>query len=228
MRQRFIALALALLSSFAAQQVRAHDVRVYQEPPPPPPVYMLEPAPRLREVTLVAPRPVLVQRRGDDSVSVLKYSLQGFFAGALAGLAVAYLATDGAQVHEPWRALVLGSGIGALSGAGLGIGLGVADAASDRRPPAARFVMRDSVYGTLLGAAFGGTVGGLVVLHSHDGRDAVVGTAIGAVSGCVLGALVGVLEGRWRRRDHPISGALQLSRDLGGRHVVGPSLAGRF
>lgn len=102
------------------------------------------------------------------------------------------------------------------------------DAAAERRPGTARYVMRDAAYGTLLGAGLGATVGGLVALQSRDGENALMGAAIGGVSGFAIGALIGVLEGRLRGRRYDVAGALSMQPDVAGLRAVGPALVGRF
>ncbi len=207
-------------------RAHAHDVHVYERPPSASHVYVTQP-PSVHEVQLVEHRHVQpVRAVQTESGSVLIYSLQGFFAGALAGLSVGYLVTSTGHGESSWRSMVLATGVGALSGAGLGLGFGLLDAASDRRPAALRFVMRDAVYGTLLGGAFGATVGGLVALDSRDGRDALVGASIGAITGFVLGGLTGVLEGHLRARTVLVG--VGTTQDVRGKHALGASLSGRF
>jgi hypothetical protein len=205
----------------------AHDVYLQAPPPPPsaPNVYVVN-APAVQPAMLVQPQ-AHAPIASDEGGSALRYGVAGFFAGGLAGLGVGYLATDGARGSGAWRGLLLASGVGALSVAGLGIGLGVIDAAAERRPRPARSIMRDAAYGTLLGAAFGATVGGLVALESRRGSDALLGASIGAISGIVVGALIGALEGRFRRRENVVLSVGAL-RDARGQQVFSPSVAGRF
>jgi hypothetical protein len=224
-------------------------VRIVEAPAPAPQreLVYVEPRAPQRELVYVEPRApqrelVYVEPRGPQvqivehhhapppaavSGSYLRYSAVGFAGGALVGLSVGYLAVSGG-VSEPWRPLLLATGIGALSGAGLGLGLAFLDAASDVRPAPGRFVMRDAAYGTLLGGIFGATVGGLVALGTHDAESVLVGASIGGISGFVLGGLVGVLEGRLRGRDRRVAAALQVAPDAAGQHVFAPSLVGRF
>jgi hypothetical protein len=206
---------------FEPRPVASQDVYV----PAPPSVYVVAPPPG--QPTIIAQPQVHIVEARDEGSSVLRYGVSGFFAGGLAGLGVGYLATDGARGSDAWRGLVLASGIGALTLAGLGVGLGVIDAAAERRPPPGRFVMRDAAYGTLLGAAFGAAVGGLVALESRRGSDALLGASIGSVSGLVFGGLIGVLEGRWRRHNSVVL-SMSAQRDARGQRVLGPGIAGRF
>jgi hypothetical protein len=217
---------LALVSAVVAP-ARAQDVHVYQEPAHERRIYVADPAATatVREVEVHEHRHVsLVRDAPAETGSVLVYSLQGFFAGALVGLSVGYLVTSNSHVESAWRSTVLASGIGALSAAGLGLGLGLLDATSERRP--LRFVMRDALYGTLLGAAFGACVGGLAALGSHDGRDALVGASIGGISGFALGGLTGVLEGQLRTRSVAIG--LGTTLDARAKQLPLASLHGRF
>jgi hypothetical protein len=233
-----LGLTFVLFAAFSqggahAQPVEPYEREAYvvQEAPPARRVELVLVAPPVQRVEVVeAPRRVqLVQaapRR--EGRSTLHYVVSGFFAGGLAGLGAGYLATDRGHADEAWRGFVLGSGIGALSGAALGIGLAVLDASSERVLPPARYVMRDAAYGTLLGAALGATVGGLVALSSREGTDALFGASIGGLSGFALGAVIGVLEGRFRGRRYDVAGALSMQSDVVGRRALGPAIVGRF
>jgi hypothetical protein len=183
-------------------------------------------------VNNVHPELHIADARQTEPPSALLHGLQGFLAGALVGTGIGYL-TIGESAHEPWRDVLLGAGVGGLSGAGLGLGVGLLDASMGKRS-AARYVMRDMLYGTGLGALFGSVVGGLVALDSDDAEDVLVGGSIGAISGALLGVVTGVVEGQWRKpHGHDaaktrISAVLGLSRDRAGQHLLLPGVAGRF
>lgn len=239
LRTSLSCLALFVCVAIAPSAARAQPVALYEpdtqvvvvEQAPPPRVQLVQAVPPAQRIEIVQapPRLQLVQAPPTRPArSTLRYVVSGFFAGGLAGLGAGYLATDRGHASEAWRGLVLGSGIGALTGAGLGVALAILDASSDRQLPPGRYVMRDAAYGTLLGAALGATVGGLVALETHDGSDALFGASIGGLSGFALGAVIGVLEGRWRGRRYDVAGALSMQSDVAGRRALGPALVGRF
>jgi hypothetical protein len=134
--------------------------------------------------------------RSEYSPSVFTYGYRGLTVGALGGLSGGYLVArhDGFQGRD-WRPLVLGAGIGALSGAALGLGLGFADLADDR-PGMGNIALRDMAYGGGFGAIVGLIVGGLVVIKTHDAEHVPFGAAVGALSGIGIGLVVGLIEGR--------------------------------
>lgn len=212
-------LGLTTFAPSAHAHERAHKKHVEDEHSS---VVVVTPPPA--NVQLVTPSP----RRGhrpDQAPSVLKYALDGFFGGSLAGLSTGYLVLRDQRRPDLWRGYVLATGIGALSGSGMGLVLGLFDAAAPERP--ARYIMRDAAYGTLLGGVLGATVGGLVALNSHNGKDALLGAAIGGVSGLGLGGLVGVLEGQ-RKPRFALLPSLSASRDIRGERALGAGVYGRF
>src|SRR5687767_5970024 len=104
----------------------------------------------------------------ESAPSVFSYGSRGLFVGALAGLSGGYLAARRGDFHrEDWRPLVLGTGIGALSGAAIGLTLGFVDLADDR-PGAAAIALRDMLYGAGFGAVLGLVAGCLVIIRTHD------------------------------------------------------------
>lgn len=164
----------------------------------------------------------------DERPSPFRHAMQGMLAGAMAGSGVGYLAVHDGYHGEAHRDVLLGAGIGALSGMGLGLGLGVLDA-TERNSPV-RYVMRDALYGTALGGVFGLTTGGLVALDSNDAEDVLVGGAIGSVAGLLLGGVVGVLEGQWPRirRQPTVTTTVVVSHDQSGQRLLIPGVRGRF
>ena len=92
---------------------------------------------------------------------MLQYGFTGLGAGLLIGAGGGYLAArdpDWKYDKRNYRALGLGAGIGALSGMALGLGLGAADLGADA-PGYGGVVLRDTLYGTGLGAV-AGAIGG--------------------------------------------------------------------
>ena len=218
-----VTLASLLWATALVPATRAHDQPgATQVGPAQASVVVVTPPPA--NVQLVAPSAERLPPP-DETGSVLKYGLEGFLGGSLAGLSTGYLVLHDESRPELWRGYLLASGIGALSGAGMGLVLGLFDAAAPARP--ARYVMRDAAYGTLLGSILGATVGGLVALSSRHGEDALLGGAIGGVSGFGLGALIGALEGQ-RRPRHPLRAGLGTATDIRGRQAVGIALSSRF
>jgi hypothetical protein len=134
--------------------------------------------------------------RSEYSPSVFTYGYRGLTVGAIGGLSGGYLVArhDGFQGRD-WRPLVLGAGIGALSGAALGLGLGFLDLADDR-PGMGNIALRDMAYGGGFGAVVGLIVGGLVVIKTRDAEHIPFGAAVGALSGIGVGLIVGLIEGR--------------------------------
>ncbi|MFM2417010.1 MAG: hypothetical protein RL385_1733, partial [Pseudomonadota bacterium] len=133
--------------------------------------------------------------KSEYSPSVFTYAFRGFGVGAAGGLAGGYLVArrDGFAWHD-YRPLVLGAGIGALAGAGGGLTLGFMDLASDR-PGRGNIALRDTLYGTGLGALVGTVAGALVVIRTHDGEHIPFGAAIGTLAGIAGGLIVGLIEG---------------------------------
>jgi hypothetical protein len=133
---------------------------------------------------------------GRYAPSVFSYGYRGLSIGALGGLSGGYLVArrDG-FARQDWRPLVLGVGIGALSGAALGLLLGFSDLADDR-PGMGNIVLRDMDYGGGFGALVGLIAGGLAVIKTHEPEHIAFGAALGALSGIGVGLVVGLIEGR--------------------------------
>lgn len=183
------------------------------------------------EVVEPAPELHLHAAPVSDRPSVWQQSMQGFLGGSLVGLSVAYLFVHGGR-NEAWRDLLLGAGIGAVSGAGLGFGLGLLDAADDSSGRL-RYVTRDMLYGTGVGALVGGVTGGLVALKSGEAKDILLGGAIGVISGSVLGIVAGLVEGQLRRpKVRHVRARLTLSQSgpdaRSAMHSVVPTVVGVF
>src|SRR3982751_1077309 len=74
--------------------------------------------------------------------TTFEYGFHGFFLGGVAGLGAGYLVgRSGGWHQDDWRALVYGTGIGALAGGALGLGLGISDMASET-PGRGYFILR--------------------------------------------------------------------------------------
>jgi hypothetical protein len=171
----------------------------------------------------------------DTAPSVFSYGFRGLFVGALAGVSGGYLAARrGDFQREDWRPLVLGTGIGGLSGAAIGLTLGFVDLAADR-PGAYAIALRDMLYGAGFGAVLGLVVGCLVIIRTHDAEHALFGTAIGTLVGTGVGLGIGIFEGR-RIVDSPAHRSAipryraQLGSmvDVAGNLALGPVLSGSF
>lgn len=171
----------------------------------------------------------------DRAPSVFSYGYRGLLVGALAGVSGGYLAARrGDFEREDWRPLVLGLGIGGLSGAAIGLTLGFVDLA-DERPGAAAIALRDMLYGAGFGAVLGLITGGLFIIRTRDAEHALFGAAIGTLAGTGVGLGVGIFEGR-RIVDSPrhararpsYRARLGATRDAGGRLAFGPALVASF
>jgi hypothetical protein len=138
--------------------------------------------------------PATALAQGDPEPSMFSYGFNGFWTGAMVGLAVGYLSTGGEYESHEWKKLVMGAGIGALAGVGVGIGLAVADVGAPGRGTG-WYVLRDINYGSLLGGLCGAAVGALVWLDDGTSKDVLVGLSIGALIGAGLGVAFGIYEG---------------------------------
>ena len=127
---------------------------------------------------------------------MLSYAFTGLGTGALVGLSGGYLAARDANWDwgkDEYRALGLGASIGALSGIALGLGLGAADLGADA-PGYGGIVLRDTLYGTGLGAVAGVLSGGIAAFARNDAELALFGTTIGAIAGAGVGMIIGFIE----------------------------------
>jgi len=129
-----------------------------------------------------------------DTGALVDYGFKGFTLGLETGLAVGYLATGDRWDDREWRTLVLGMGIGALTGMTAGMILAVADY-QGRGVPVGYYMLRDANYGTWIGAAMGAIVGMLLWVDDGYPRDIVRGTAYGTLFGAVAGLAFGIIEG---------------------------------
>ena len=178
--------------------------------------------------------PVLC-RAQDETPSIVGYGLQGFGTGAAVGLAAGFLATGRTFESGEWKALVLGTGIGALSGMGVGIVLGAVDAgATPSGFGVGHYVLQDMNYGFGLGALAGATVGALIWVDHGRGKDVLTGMAYGTLIGAGVGLVLGIIEGALRKPAPERAPKARLSLQLGfvpSRGAVPwpyPMLAGRF
>jgi hypothetical protein len=160
----------------------------------------------------------------DYAPSVFTYGYRGLFTGGLVGLSAGYLvARNDGFSDDDWRPLVLGSGIGALSGSVLGLTLGFVDL-SDDQPGRASIALRDTLYGAGFGALLGGITGGLVIIRTHDAEHLLFGAALGTLAGSGLGLVIGLIEGKRivESPQHRYSASLSATRDAGGSLVYTP------
>lgn len=171
----------------------------------------------------------------DYAPSVFSYGVDGFWTGALVGVSGGYLA---ARSHgfesDDWRPLVLGAGIGALSGAAVGITLGFADLADDR-PGMGSLILRDMGYGGSFGLLIGAVTGALVMIRTDEPEHIGLGAAIGALSGAGAGLIIGAIEGRrivnspaHRYPGMRLGPSMAMVRDAQGGLVAAPTLRGAF
>ena len=185
---------LGLLVVFTPR-ARAHDPAPYAYPPPPVPCcapsYGVQQTP-----AHVYVHHDHVHRREHGSAFGSAY--RGLLAGGITGLGVGYLvARDGGHGlrDEGWRALVFGSGVGALTGAGLGLTLHLLE------PRIGHYASRDLLYGSMLGALAGATAGGLSAVVGSDAEHILLGAGIGTAVGAGVGLLTGLLQARRSGRD---------------------------
>jgi hypothetical protein len=156
-------------------------------------------APLLLVTCLALPAVCEAQGGGRDSPpSMFTYGFNGIWLGAALGLSMGYLSTGSSYDDGEWKNLVIGAGIGAIVGVAGGITLGLVDTSSGLQT--GRYVLRDTWYGTLLGALTGAAVGALLLIDSGDEKDILVGAAIGALIGAAAGAVYGVVEGQAANR----------------------------
>lgn len=132
-------------------------------------------------------------RAADDTPSIVSYGFDGFWTGADIGLATGYLATGRVYESREWRKLVFGAGVGALVGVGVGLTLGIVDVGQPP-PRTGWLILRDTGYGTSLGAVVGIAVGALSIIDSGSPKALVRGAAYGTLIGGGVGIAFGVLE----------------------------------
>jgi hypothetical protein len=234
MSKRLLFMSIVVVPLWAGTVVRAHDVA---DPAPAPPATGQH-GPYI--VNNIHTHGNNIQSHGGaepprevEPPTVLAQTLQGMLAGGLVGTGAGYLTVHDADVQGPWRDVLLGTGIGALTGGSLGLVLGLIDGGLEGHSRAS-YVMRDMLCGSGVGALFGGTIGGLVALSSDDARDVLMGASIGVISGAVLGVVAGVVEGQWRARRArgraraQLLPALRAGRDLSGRQVWMSGVSGHF
>lgn len=223
------ALVVFLCSVAWHTQTHAQATQIVNQPAVLQPPMVTQPAVVQQPLVLqTQAAPGVVTLLDEPRPSVFRHAMQGLLAGSLVGAGIGYLAvfeSDG----EAHTGVALGAGIGALTGTGLGLGLGLLDATELVSP--ARYVMRDALYGTMLGGVLGFATGGLVAIDSGDAEDILVGGAIGSVAGVVIGSVVGAIEGQLRpsmRRGRGVTTTIVVSRGPAGQRVAMPGLRGSF
>lgn len=173
----------------------------------------------------------------DDTPSIVGYAFEGFGTGVATGFAAGYLSTGPKFEGREWRKLLLGGGIGALTGLGVGLVLGIVDASTVPDGPGVGFYMiRDSNYGYAVGGLAGGVIGALIWAGGGVAKDVLQGLAWGTVIGAGTGLILGVVEGSIRtpsrkRESASASGVrlgLGFAAESGGRLLPYPNLSGRF
>lgn len=136
--------------------------------------------------------------RAQDDDSAFTYAFRGLGIGVPVGAAAGYLITrDGDWDSKNWRDVGVGVAVGAIGGAMGGLAIGIADL-SDGKTGMGGTVLRDTWYGTLLGATVGAIIGLVRVMDAGSGEDVLVATAWGAVIGAPVGIGVGFLEAGMR------------------------------
>jgi hypothetical protein len=135
----------------------------------------------------------------------------------------------------------LGIGIGALAGTAGGLAVGLVDVSS-QRPGLGNIMVRDTLYGSVLGGLMGMAAGGLATIKTENGEDVALGTSIGALCGAALGIVLGIIEGTQIQDDYysmneerngkalarPWNLNLRVVRDSKGDRAYVPVLTHRF
>ena len=137
--------------------------------------------------------PLRARAEVPDASLMFDYGFKGFTLGAEVGLAIGYLSTGPTYQTEEWRRLVLGAGIGALSGLTAGMVFAVSD--TNNAQSVGYFMIRDGNYGSLFGAGVGALAGVLFWIDDGTKKDVLVGTAIGTLGGAFAGIIYGIIEG---------------------------------
>jgi hypothetical protein len=173
--------------------------------------------------------------------SMLQYGFAGFGSGLLIGTAGGYIAARDPNWDwdkRDYRALGLGAGIGALSGMALGLGLGAADLGA-KAPGYGGIVLRDTLYGTGLGALAGAIGGTISAVVQSEGEHVLFGTAIGMLAGAGTGMIIGFIEApravRQRRKEEKqretkpeVRPNVSAARDMSNQMVLMLGGVGRF
>lgn len=171
----------------------------------------------------------------DYAPSVFSYATDGFWTGAMVGLAGGYLVArqDGFE-GDDWRPFVLGGGIGALSGAAVGLTLGFMDLRDDR-PGMGSLTLRDMGYGASFGLLIGAVTGALIVIRTDDFEHIGLGAAVGTLSGAGIGLIIGLIEGSrivnspaHRYPGMRLGPTMAVVHDSGGGLVAAPAIRGTF
>src|SRR3954468_14801829 len=135
-------------------------------------------------------------RAGEPSPpSVFVYTSNGFVLGGMIGLSAGYLvARDNGFDDDDWRAVILGTGIGAVVGGTLGLTLGIVDMAR-QTPGYGGYVLRETMQGAGFGLIVGALVGGVAAASTKQKEHIAYGAALGTLAGTGLGVVLGVFEG---------------------------------
>jgi hypothetical protein len=146
-------------------------------------------------IALGAVAPAKSRAEMPDADILFDYGFKGLTIGAELGLSVGYLSAGSRYEEHEWRKLVLGVGIGALSGLATGILIAVADVSSGS-VPIGYYILRGAGYGVWIGAVVGSLVGALLWIDDGRPRDMIQGAAYGSLFGAVAGMAFGIIEGK--------------------------------
>ncbi|MDJ0761905.1 MAG: hypothetical protein QNJ97_02860 [Myxococcota bacterium] len=165
--------------------------------------------------------------------SVFTYAFKGFGIGALVGTGVGYLAVRNEDFSDNWKPFALSVGIGTIAGVGLGLGTGFIDLASEH-PGIGGIILRDTLYGTVLGIGVGVVAGLTSALVKNEWEYLAFGPALGAVIGAGAGLVIGIIEGgvqsARRKRENRRTITLTVSSVPGydSQTIVMPAIKGTF